>query len=111
MAACAAKAVARKRVVKRLFIIVVVRVFKQGVDIRAAGVVGEASGFRVVFDLAFFGVPVNWAVEALGDSREAADVKGACADGGRTNRGPSGDDRVEPVLTVVIRAVGAKFVG
>ena len=68
----------------------------------AAGVVGEAGGFGVSGDFPFFGVPADRAVEALRDPREPADIEGSCADGGRTNRGPSGDDRVEPVLTVVV---------
>ncbi|MFN9959534.1 MAG: hypothetical protein ACK55I_41125, partial [bacterium] len=48
----------------------------------AAGVVGEAGGFGVPGDFMFFRVPADRAVEALCDSREGADVKGASADGG-----------------------------
>jgi hypothetical protein len=68
----------------------------------AAGVVREAGGFRVVFDLALIWIPVDRPTESLCDSCEGADIEGACADGGRTNRGASRDDRIEPILAVVV---------
>ena len=77
----------------------------------AAGVAREAGGFKVVFDLALIRIPVDRPPESLRNSREPADIKGSCSDGGRANRRASRDNRIEPILAVVARAVGDEFAG